>query len=100
MRTVIACEAWSPVGGDGGKLLDDPVPQKIAEKYGKFFAQLILRWDLQKGIITIPKSIHQARIVANANLYDFESSANDIKAIDDLDLEPKRFGRDPNSMSF
>jgi len=96
----IACEAWSPLGGDGGKLLDDPVLQKIAEKYGKSVAQVILRWDLQKGIITIPKSIHQARVVANANLYDFELSANDIKAIDDLDREPKRFGRDPNSMSF
>ncbi len=96
----IACEAWSPLGGDGGKLLDDPVLKKIAGKYGKSVAQVILRWDLQKGIVTIPKSIHQARIVANANLYDFEISANDMKAIDDLDRDPRRFGRDPNSMSF
>jgi diketogulonate reductase-like aldo/keto reductase len=96
----IACEAWSPLGGDGGKLLDDPVLKKIAEKCGKSVAQVILRWDLQKGIITIPKSIHQARIVANANLYDFELSANDMKAINKLDQDQRRFGRDPNTMSF
>jgi methylglyoxal/glyoxal reductase len=96
----IACEAWSPLGGDGGKLLDDPVIKKIAEKYGKSVAQVILRWDLQKGVIIIPKSTHQARIVANANLYDFELNTNDMKAINDLDRDPRRFGRDPNSMSF
>ena len=96
----IACEAWSPLGGDGGKLLDDPVLKKIAEKYSKSVAQVILRWDLQKGIITIPKSTHEARIIANANLYDFELSADDMKAIDDLDRDPRRFGRDPNTMCF
>ncbi len=96
----IACEAWSPLGGDGGKLLDDPVLKKIADKHGKSVAQVILRWDLQRGIITIPKSIHQARIVANANLYDFELSANDMKTINDLDGDPRRFGRDPNIISF
>jgi len=96
----ITCEAWSPLGGDGGKLLDDPLLKKIAEKYGKSVAQVILRWDLQKGIITIPKSTHQARIVANADLYGFELSAADMKAINDLDHDPRRFGRDPNSISF
>jgi diketogulonate reductase-like aldo/keto reductase len=96
----IACEAWSPLGGDGGKLLDDPVLKKIAEKYSKSVAQVILRWDLQKGIINIPKSTHEARIVANANLYDFELSADDMKTIDDLDSDPRRFGRDPNTMGF
>ena len=94
----IAYEAWSPLGGDGGKLLDDAVLKKIAEKHRKSVAQVILRWDLQKGIITIPKSIHQDRIIANANLYDFELSAIDMKAINDLDHDPRRFGRDPNPM--
>ncbi len=96
----IACEAWSPLGGDGGKLLDDPVLKKIAEKHGKSVAQVILRWNLQNGIITIPKSIHQIRIVDNANLYNFELTANDMKTINDLDQEPRRFGRDPNTMNF
>ncbi len=69
----IAFEAWSPLGGTGGKLLDDPVLKKIAEKYGKSAAQVVLRWDLQRGIITIPKSTHQARIIANTDLYEFRT---------------------------
>jgi diketogulonate reductase-like aldo/keto reductase len=96
----IAVEAWSPLGGDGGKLLNDPVLKKIAEKHGKSTAQVILRWDLQRGIITIPKSTHQVRIKENANLYDFELSANDMKVINDLDLNPQRFNRDPNIIGF
>ena len=96
----IAVEAWSPLGGDGGKLLNDPVLQKIAEKHGKSTARVILRWDLQRGIITIPKSTHQVRIKEDANLYDFELSANDMKVINDLDKNPQRFGRDPNIIGF
>ena len=96
----IACEAWSPLGGDGGKLLDDPVLNQIAGKYGKSAAQVILRWNLQNGIITIPKSIHQPRIVDNANLFDFELMPDDMKVIDALDQTPKRFGRDPNTLNF
>ena len=96
----ISCEAWSPLGGDGGKLLDDPVLKGIAGKYGKSAAQVILRWNLQNGIITIPKSIHQARIIGNANIYDFELTADDMKTIKDLDQDSKRFGRDPNTLNF
>ena len=96
----IAVEAWSPLGGDGGKLLNDPVLKKIAEKHGKSTAQVILRWDLQRGIITIPKSTLQVRIKENANLYDFELSVEDLKAINDLDLNPQRFNRDPNIIGF
>jgi len=96
----IAVEAWSPLGGDGGKLLNDPVLQKIAEKHGKSTARVILRWDLQRGIITIPKSTHQVRIKENANLYDFELSVEDMKAINDLDLNPQRFNRDPKIIGF
>jgi diketogulonate reductase-like aldo/keto reductase len=96
----IACEAWSPLGGDGGKLLDDPALNKIAGKYGKSTAQVILRWNLQNGVITIPKSIHQTRIVDNANLYDFELMADEMKSINDLDQDSRRFGRDPNTLNF
>ena len=96
----IAFEAWSPLGGTGGKLLDDPVLKKIAGKYGKSVAQVILRWDLQRGMITIPKSIHQKRIIANADLYNFELSADDIKVINELDRNPERSGPDPAPMGF
>jgi diketogulonate reductase-like aldo/keto reductase len=99
-REGISCEAWSPLGGDGGKLLDDPVLKGIAGKYGKSVAQVILRWNLQNGIITIPKSIHRSRIIGNANIYDFELMADDMKTIKDLDEDSKRFGRDPNTLNF
>ena len=98
----IAVEAWSPLGGTGGNLLDDPVLKKIAEKYKKSVAQVVLRWELQSGIITIPKSTHQTRIKDNTELYDFELSAADMKAINDMDKAPKPLGMgwDPNKISF
>ncbi len=83
-----------------GSLLDDPALKKIAEKHGKSVAQVILRWDLQRGIITIPKSTHQERIIDNANLYDFELSAAEMKTINDLDKDPQCFGRDLNNIGF
>ena len=98
----IAVEAWSPLGGTGGNLLDDPVLKKIAEKYKKSTAQVVLRWELQSGIITIPKSTHQTRIKDNTELYDFELSAADMKAINDMDKAPKPLGMgwDPNKIAF
>ena len=98
----IAVEAWSPLGGTGGKLLDDPVLKKIAAKYAKSPAQIVLRWELQRGIITIPKSTHRPRIIANTDLYKFELSADDVKTINDLDNDPQPCGMgwDPNSIAF
>jgi diketogulonate reductase-like aldo/keto reductase len=96
----IVFEAWSPLGGTGGNLLDDPVLKKIADKHGKSAAQVTLRWELQRDIITIPKSIHQARIVANTDIYGFELSADEMKAIDALDKNPQRSGPNPNNMDF
>ena len=86
----IACEAWAPLGGTGRDFLDDPILKKMAGKYGKTTAQIVLRWHLQRGIIVIPKSTHQARIVANMDLYKFELSPDDMKAINDLDQNPQR----------
>jgi diketogulonate reductase-like aldo/keto reductase len=96
----IAFEAWSPLGGTGGKLLKDPVLKKIAVKHGKSVAQVILRWNLQRGLITIPKSTHKTWIIANTDLYDFELSAADLKTINDLDLNPQRSGPNPDSIGF
>ena len=96
----IACEAWSPLGGTGGALLDDPVLKKIAERHGKSVAQTILRWDLQTGIITIPKSVHQKWIISNADIYDFKLSTDDMKVINDLDQNPQRNGQDPATIDF
>ncbi|XYR61510.1 aldo/keto reductase [Bacillus amyloliquefaciens] len=93
----IQLEAWSPLMQ--GQLLDHPVLQEIAEKYSKSAAQVILRWDLQNGVITIPKSTKKHRIEENANVFDFELSADDMKRIDDLN-ENLRVGPDPDNFDF
>lgn len=92
----ILLEAWSPLMQGN---LDLPELAKLAEKYGKTPAQIILRWDLQHGVITIPKSVRQHRIEENASIFDFELSEEDMNAIDALN-ENRRFGPDPDNFNF
>jgi diketogulonate reductase-like aldo/keto reductase len=77
-------------------LLSDPTINKLAEKYGKSSAQIILRWDLQNKVVTIPKSIKEQRIIENANIFDFELSAEDMEEIDGLNKD-ERVGPDPDT---
>ncbi len=90
----IQLEAWSPLGQ--GHLLEHETLKGIAAKYGKTVAQVILRWDLQLGVVTIPKSVREARIIENADVFDFELSTEDILAIDGLNRN-QRFGSDPDT---
>ncbi|WP_439424937.1 aldo/keto reductase [Oenococcus alcoholitolerans] len=83
----IQLEAWSPLGG--GSSLNDPVIGKIADKYGKTSAQVILRWNYQQGIVTIPKSTHKERIIENSQIDDFKLDNGDIDAINELDQEKR-----------
>ncbi|WP_442596557.1 aldo/keto reductase [Neobacillus sp. D3-1R] len=92
----IQLEAWSPL--KQGQLLNDPTLMEIAEKYGKSTAQVILRWDLQTKVVTIPKSIKEQRIIENANIFDFELSAEDMAKIDGLNKD-ERVGPDPDVMN-
>lgn len=80
----VQMEAWSPLG-HGGDILSDRVLADIGKKYGKSAAQVILRWDVQRGIVTIPKSVHGERIDANIDVFDFELTEEEIKQIDMLD---------------
>ena len=79
--------------------LDILVLIDIAKKYGKTPAQVVIRWDLQHGIVTIPKSVHEQRIIENADVFDFELSAADMAAIDALD-RGERTGADPDNFNF
>ncbi|GEL06726.1 aldo/keto reductase [Salisediminibacterium halotolerans] len=88
----IQVEAWSPLGR--ARLLDEPVLTELAEKHGKSAAQIILRWDLQKQIVTIPKSVTPERIKQNAAIFDFELTDEDIKKIDALHTG-ERYGPNP-----
>ncbi|MDD9139277.1 aldo/keto reductase [Fructobacillus sp. CRL 2054] len=83
----IAMEAWSPLGG--GEALTDPAVKKIADKHGKTSAQTILRFDYQMGVITIPKSVHEERIIANSQIDDFELSDAEMKQIQAMDKEQR-----------
>ncbi|GAB6523227.1 hypothetical protein bcgnr5376_17190 [Bacillus cereus] len=93
----IQMEAWSPLMQ--GQLLDNETLQEIAEKHGKTTAQVILRWDLQNGVITIPKSTKEHRIIANADVFNFELTKEDMEKIDALN-ENHRVGPDPNNFDF
>ena len=77
-------EAWSPLG-KGGKLLSDPVIQSLAGKYGKTPAQIVLRWDIQSGVVTIPKSGNPARMAQNLDIFDIELEPADMAALDGLE---------------
>ncbi|WP_435925420.1 aldo/keto reductase [Paenibacillus sp. DYY-L-2] len=93
----IQLEAWSPLMQ--GELLNEPLLQEIGAKYGKTVAQVILRWDLQHGVVTIPKSTKEARIIENASIFDFSLSEEDMNRIDGLN-EDRRVGPDPDNFNF
>lgn len=88
----IKVQAWSPLAR--GKLLDHPVLQEMAIKYNKTVAQIILRWDLQSGIITIPKSTKAHRIQENATIFDFALNDDDMTIIDGINKN-ERVGSNP-----
>lgn len=96
----IHIEAWSPIGGGGAAVLQDPLFKELSEKYNKSPAQIVLRWHIQHDHIAIPKSVHAERIEENADIFDFELSPDDILAIDNLDKEDGRVGPNPLTASF
>ncbi|HJC51376.1 MAG TPA: aldo/keto reductase [Candidatus Anaerostipes avistercoris] len=79
----IIVEAWGPLGK--GKQLGEPEIMKLAEKYKKTPAQIILRWHLQRGIVSLPKSVHKERIISNRDIFDFELSEEDMKLMMTMD---------------
>lgn len=89
----IQLEAWSPIMRGN---LDLPVLQELARKYGKTPAQIVLRWDLQEEVVTIPKSVHRDHIIQNADIFDFELSPEDMEQIRGLN-QNHRFGPDPDT---
>ena len=90
-------EAWRPIMK--GKVNDLPLLQELSSKYQKSPVQIVLRWDIQKGVITIPKSATPERIRHNAEIFDFEISQKDMAKIDSLD-KFARLGEDPGLIHF
>ena len=96
-RNEIQLKAWSPLMQ--GQLPDNTDFQVIADKYGKSVAQVILRWDLQSGVITIPKSTKEHRIAENATFFNFELTTEDMQRIGNLN-ENHRVVPDPDNFDF
>ncbi|MDQ0246192.1 diketogulonate reductase-like aldo/keto reductase [Bacillus fengqiuensis] len=93
----IQLEAWSPLMR--GQLLDNPTLKEIGDKYNKTTTQVILRWDLQNEVVTIPKSTKEHRIIENANIFDFELTQEEMGNISALN-ENHRTGADPDNFDF
>lgn len=95
----IRAEAWCPFGGTGAKMLQNTTLLELAEKYQRTSAQIILRWDIQRGVIVIPRSAHRERMLENIQIFDFTLSEEDMKEINDLDTG-RRIGADPEDFDF
>ena len=93
----IQYEAWSPMMQ--GRIFGIDIFKELANKYDKTIAQIVLRWDLQKGVITIPKSSKRDRILANADIFDFELTSEDMANLDSLNRD-QRYGPDPDNFDF
>ena len=91
----IVTEAWSPLGQ--GQLIDDPLIGKMAAKYGRTPAQVILRWHMQSGVAAIPKSASPERMAQNIDVFGFELSPEDMAILEGLDSPLGRIGPDPDS---
>ncbi|MCH5583441.1 aldo/keto reductase [Shimazuella sp. AN120528] len=93
----IQVEAWSPLMQ--GQLLNNETIQEIGKKYNKSAAQVIIRWDLQNKVVTIPKSTKEQRIVENASVFDFELTEDEMERISGLNQD-LRVGPDPDNFDF
>ncbi len=98
----VQIEAWAPLAECRNGLLENPVLTEIAKKYGKSVAQVILRWELQRGIVIIPKSTHIERMEENFNIFDFTLTDEDMQKIAELDTKTSAFFShyDPNMVEW
>lgn len=84
-------EAWAPFGEGRGGMFEEPLLVGIGKKYGKTAAQVILRWDMQRNVVAIPKSTHIERMEQNFDIFDFELSEEDMAKIATLDKKQSSF---------
>lgn len=98
----VQIESWAPFGEGRGGLFENETLKAIGAKYGKSAAQVMLRWQLQRGIVTIPKSVHKERMEQNFNVFDFTLSEEDMKAMATLDKKTSSFfsHTDPNMVEW
>jgi len=97
MENDIQLEAWAPIMK--GRVTELKPAVEIGAKYGKSAVQVVLRWEVQQGVVVIPKSVHKERIESNAQIFDFELSAEDMAALDALNTG-ERIGPHPDHIEF
>src|SRR5690606_26907250 len=93
----IHIESWGPFAEGKNNIFHNAVLSAIGEKYGKSIAQVILRWLTQRGVVAIPKSVRKERMAENFDIFNFELSSEDLRAITALDTQSSLFfdHRDP-----
>lgn len=87
----VQLEAWAPFGEGRGNTFENEVLQTIGSKYGKTTAQVMLRWNIQRGIVVIPKTVHYERMVENLDVFDFALTEEDMDIIAGLDTKTSSF---------
>lgn len=93
----IVTEAWSPLAR--GRALADPVVARLADQLGRTASQVVLRWHVQRGDVTFPKSTHRQRIAENLDVFSFELDADAMAALDGLNRD-ERSGSDPDRVEL
>lgn len=93
----IVTEAWSPLAR--GRALADPVVLRLADQLGRTASQVVLRWHVQRGDVTFPKSTHRERIAENLDVFSFELDADAMAALDGLNRD-ERSGSDPDRVEL
>lgn len=81
----VQAEAWAPFAEGLKGLFHNDVLSNIGHKYGKTVAQVVLKWHIQRGVIVIPKSVHEERIEENFNIWDFSLTAQELELIEQMD---------------
>lgn len=82
----IVPEAWAPLGGGRHNPFDNEMVKEIAAAHGKTVGQVVLRWNVQRGVVVIPKSVHKVRIEENFQIWDFTLTEEEMQKISSLDL--------------
>jgi 2,5-diketo-D-gluconate reductase A len=81
----IVTQSWSPIGGQGGEVRNEPKVLQLAEKYGKTPVQVVLRWHLDSGLTVVPKSSDPERLAQNLDVFDFQLEPDDVMSLAALD---------------
>lgn len=98
----VVVEAWAPFAEGKNGLFTNPTLADVAKKYNKSVAQIVLRWELQRGVVVIPKSVHKERMIQNFEVFDFFLADEDMATIAGLDEQKSSFfsHQDPKTVEW